>query len=74
LAFTSRAEAARSPREKWTAAPGWSASPPWGALDAGCAVNPAIVEAQIVGHLVQTVSRMLFEEVTFDRTGVTSLD
>ena len=46
----------------------------WGALDAGCAVNPAIVEAQIVGQLVQTVSRMLFEEVTFDKVGVTSLD
>jgi CO/xanthine dehydrogenase Mo-binding subunit len=46
----------------------------WGALDAGCAVNPAIVEAQIVGQLVQTVSRMLFEEVTFDKAGVTSLD
>jgi nicotinate dehydrogenase subunit B len=46
----------------------------WGALDAGCAVNPGIVEAQIVGQLVQTVSRMLHEEVTFDRTGVTSLD
>lgn len=46
----------------------------WGALDAGCAVNLAIVEAQIVGQLVQTVSRMLYEEVRFDRTGVTSLD
>jgi nicotinate dehydrogenase subunit B len=45
-----------------------------GALDAGCAVNPAIVEAQITGQLVQTVSRMLFEEVRFDRAGVTSLD
>jgi nicotinate dehydrogenase subunit B len=46
----------------------------WGALDAGCAVNPGIVEAQIVGQLVQTVSRMLHEEVTFGPAGVTSLD
>ena len=45
-----------------------------GALDAGCVVNPAIVEAQIVGQLVQTVSRMLFEEVTFDKSAVTGLD
>lgn len=46
----------------------------WGALDAGCAVNPNIVEAQITGQLVQTVSRLLHEEVMFDRTRVTSLD
>jgi CO/xanthine dehydrogenase Mo-binding subunit len=46
----------------------------WGALDAGCAVNPNIVEAQINGQLVQTVSRMLHEEVTFSTSGVTSLD
>jgi nicotinate dehydrogenase subunit B len=37
-------------------------------------VNPGIVESQIVGQLVQTASRMLLEEVTFDPTGVTSLD
>jgi nicotinate dehydrogenase subunit B len=46
----------------------------YGAIDSGCVVNPAIVEAQIVGQLVQTASRMLFEEVTFNETGVTSLD
>ncbi len=46
----------------------------YGALDAGAVVNPAIVEAQITGQLVQTASRMLHEEVTFDRTRVTSLD
>jgi nicotinate dehydrogenase subunit B len=46
----------------------------WGALDAGLVVNPAIVEAQIIGMQTQTVSRMLFEEVTFDTTHVTSLD
>jgi nicotinate dehydrogenase subunit B len=46
----------------------------YGAIDAGLVVNPAIVEAQICGQLVQTASRMFHEEVTFDTTGVTSLD
>jgi CO/xanthine dehydrogenase Mo-binding subunit len=46
----------------------------FGALDCGLTVNPALVENQIVGMLVQATSRMLKEEVTFDRNGVTSLD
>jgi nicotinate dehydrogenase subunit B len=46
----------------------------FGALDAGLAVNPALVENQIVGMMVQATGRVLKEEVTFDRTGVTSLD
>jgi CO/xanthine dehydrogenase Mo-binding subunit len=46
----------------------------YGAIDAGLVVNPGIVEAQITGQLVQTASRMLLEEVTFDEKGVTSLD
>lgn len=46
----------------------------YGALDAGLAVNPAFIENQISGQLVQTASRMLKEEVTFNPTGVTSLD
>ncbi|MGD2167351.1 MAG: molybdopterin-dependent oxidoreductase, partial [Gammaproteobacteria bacterium] len=46
----------------------------YGALDAGLVVNPGIVESQIIGQLVQTASRMLFEEVTFDTNNVTSLD
>jgi nicotinate dehydrogenase subunit B len=46
----------------------------YGALDAGLVVNPAIVESQIRGQLVQTASRMFHEEVTFDTSGVTSLD
>lgn len=45
-----------------------------GAIDAGRVVNPSNVEQQIIGQLVQTASRMLLEEVTFDATGVTSLD
>jgi CO/xanthine dehydrogenase Mo-binding subunit len=46
----------------------------YAALDAGLVVNPAIVESQIRGQLVQTASRMLHEEVTFDTSGVTSVD
>jgi CO/xanthine dehydrogenase Mo-binding subunit len=46
----------------------------WGAIDAGFAVNPGAIEAQIEGQMVQTVGRMLYEEITFDRVGVTSLD
>ena len=41
---------------------------------AGQVVNPAFVENQIGGQLVQTASRMFKEEVTFNETGVTSLD
>jgi nicotinate dehydrogenase subunit B len=46
----------------------------YGALDAGLAVNPALIENQIVGQMVQSTSRILKEEVTFDEHGVTSLD
>jgi CO/xanthine dehydrogenase Mo-binding subunit len=44
------------------------------AIDAGLVVNPGNVEAQIIGQQVQTASRMLHEEVSFDERGVTSLD
>jgi nicotinate dehydrogenase subunit B len=46
----------------------------YGAIDAGQTVNPAFVENQISGMLVQAVSRTLKEEVTFNKTNVTSLD
>lgn len=46
----------------------------YAALDAGLIVNPALVENQIVGQVIQATSRMLKEEVTFDHSGVTSLD
>ena len=46
----------------------------FGALDVGQCVNPAAVEAQIMGQMIQATSRMLKEEVTFDTEGVTSLD
>ena len=46
----------------------------WGAIDAGFVVNPASVESQIIGQLVQTASRLLLEEVQFDAARVTSTD
>ena len=46
----------------------------YGAIDAGLAVNPGNIENQISGQLIQTVSRILKEEVTFNATNVTSLD
>ena len=44
------------------------------AFDCGIAVNPAIVESQIVGMAIQATSRVLKEAVTFSETNVTSLD
>jgi nicotinate dehydrogenase subunit B len=46
----------------------------YGAIDAGLVVNPALVENQIVGMMVQATSRALIEEVRFTQTNVTSLD
>src|SRR5579863_2193047 len=46
----------------------------YGAIDAGQVVNPGNVEAQIGGQLVQTASRMFYEEIAFNTTNVTSLD
>ena len=42
--------------------------------DCGQIINPDGVKNQIEGNVVQTVSRALKEEVTFDRSHVTSLD
>ncbi len=46
----------------------------YGAMDCGLTVNPALVENQMVGQMVQSTSRVLKEEVQFDAKGVTSLD
>jgi nicotinate dehydrogenase subunit B len=46
----------------------------YGAIDAGQVVNPGNVEAQIGGQLVQTASRMFYEEISFNTANVTSLD
>jgi CO/xanthine dehydrogenase Mo-binding subunit len=42
--------------------------------DCGQIINPIGVQAQIEGCVIQTVSRTLKEELTFDRGMVTSLD
>ena len=44
------------------------------AHDCGLVINPDALGNQIEGGIVQTLSRALHEEVTFDRTRVTSLD
>jgi CO/xanthine dehydrogenase Mo-binding subunit len=46
----------------------------YAAQDAGLTVNPALVENQIEGAVVQGVSRATIEQVTFDKKRVTSLD
>jgi len=46
----------------------------YGAMDCGLAINPAIVESQIVGMSVHGASLALKEEVQFNATNVTSLD
>jgi len=42
--------------------------------DCGQIINPDGVRNQIEGNVIQTVSRALLEQVTFDRKMVTSLD
>ena len=44
------------------------------AHDCGLMINPDAVRAQVEGCILQTLSRTLFEEVTFDRSKVTSID
>jgi nicotinate dehydrogenase subunit B len=44
------------------------------AHDCGLMINPDAVKAQVEGCILQTLSRTLFEEVTFDRSRVTSTD
>jgi CO/xanthine dehydrogenase Mo-binding subunit len=44
------------------------------AHDCGLIVNPDGLKNQIEGCIVQTLSRALHEEVTFDRSRVTSVD
>jgi nicotinate dehydrogenase subunit B len=44
------------------------------AQDCGLVVNPDAVKNQIEGGVIQSISRAVKEEVTFDRSRVTSLD
>jgi nicotinate dehydrogenase subunit B len=42
--------------------------------DCGLMINPDAVRAQVEGNILQTLSRSLHEETTFDRSRVTSVD
>jgi CO/xanthine dehydrogenase Mo-binding subunit len=44
------------------------------AHDCGLMINPDCVQAQLEGNILQTLSRTLHEEITFDRERVTSVD
>nr|WP_314073274.1 molybdopterin cofactor-binding domain-containing protein [uncultured Roseococcus sp.] len=44
------------------------------AHDCGQIINPDGVRSQVEGNIIHTLSRTLFEEITFDRGAVTSLD
>jgi nicotinate dehydrogenase subunit B len=44
------------------------------AQDCGLMINPDAVRAQVEGNILQTLSRTLYEETTFDRSRVTSVD
>jgi CO/xanthine dehydrogenase Mo-binding subunit len=44
------------------------------AHDCGLMINPDAVRAQVEGNVLQTLSRTLYEETTFDRSRVTSVD
>src|SRR4029078_475442 len=44
------------------------------AHDCGQIINPDGVRAQVEGNILQTLSRVLMEEVKFDRARVTSVD
>ena len=44
------------------------------AHDCGLMINPDAVRNQVEGNILQTLSRSLFEETTFDRQRVTSVD
>ena len=46
----------------------------YAAQDAGLTVNPNLVENQMLGSTVQGVSRLLYEEVRFNKSYVTSTD
>src|SRR5581483_11051935 len=46
----------------------------WGAQDSGFPTNPGLIENQMVGNLIQATSKVLLEELRFDRNRVTSTD
>jgi nicotinate dehydrogenase subunit B len=46
----------------------------YAAIDCGIAINPDVVESQIIGMAIQATSRVLIEAVEFSKTNVSRLD
>jgi nicotinate dehydrogenase subunit B len=46
----------------------------YAAQDSGFAVNPSLIYNQMIGNVIQGTSRALWEEVTFNKNNVTSID
>ncbi len=46
----------------------------YAAQDSGFAVNPDLIYNQMIGNVIQGTSRALYEEVTFNKNQVTSVD
>jgi len=46
----------------------------YAAQDSGFAVNPNLIYNQMIGNVIQGASRALWEEVTFNKNNVTSID
>jgi CO/xanthine dehydrogenase Mo-binding subunit len=46
----------------------------YAAQDSGFAVNPSLIYNQMIGNVIQGTSRALYEEVTFNKNQVTSID
>ncbi len=46
----------------------------YAAQDSGFAVNPDLIYNQMIGNVIQGTSRALYEEVTFNKNQVTSID
>ena len=46
----------------------------YGAQDSGLTANPNLVENQMTGNLIQGASRALYEEMTFNKNQITSVD
>ena len=44
------------------------------AQDCGLMINPACVQSQLEGNIIQTLSRTLHEEIVYNRDGVTTVD
>ncbi|HEY4346837.1 MAG TPA: molybdopterin cofactor-binding domain-containing protein, partial [Gaiellaceae bacterium] len=46
----------------------------YAAQDSGFAVNPSLIYNQMIGNVIQGTSRALWEEMTFNKNQITSID